>query len=189
MKSPTSVSREIQTLRELISRENIFLTPEKPPLTDDHFISKVKAVLLLLNGLGTTISLLRSIIGWSQEDLALNAGPDLKRAYLSKIETGERANPSPEKLRLIASALHLEIEDLLILCKDLRNCSNDKKSFYLDLKYTFLKNWAKRIENVVEYDLILKGRSIKNVDVFTSSESPAALSSATNTKSASLYEF
>ena len=59
--------------------------------------------------LGKRIKYLRSLVKWSQEDLALEAG--VNKNYLSDLERGER-NPTVKVLEKIAKALDISLEEL-----------------------------------------------------------------------------
>ena len=59
--------------------------------------------------LGKRIKYLRSLVKWSQEDLALEAG--VNKNYLSDLERGNR-NPTVKVLAKIASALEITLEEL-----------------------------------------------------------------------------
>jgi len=64
----------------------------------------------ILRHLGSAIREQRLNRGWSQEDLALEAG--LHRTYIGSIERGQR-NVSVVNLEKIARALDLEVSELL----------------------------------------------------------------------------
>ena len=59
--------------------------------------------------LGKRIKYLRSLVKWSQEDLALEAG--VNKNYLSDLERGER-NPTVKVLEKIAKALDVDLSTL-----------------------------------------------------------------------------
>lgn len=59
---------------------------------------------------GVRIKQLRTALGWSQEQLALEAGLD--RTYLPSIEKGER-NVSLEVIEKLAIAFHVEPYELI----------------------------------------------------------------------------
>ena len=59
--------------------------------------------------LGMRIRFLRKRLGWSQEDLALEA--NINKNYLSDLENGRR-NPSFEILERISIALQITLSDL-----------------------------------------------------------------------------
>ena len=59
--------------------------------------------------LGKRIKYLRSLVKWSQEDLALEAG--INKNYLSDLERGER-NPTVKVLEKIAKAFGISLEEL-----------------------------------------------------------------------------
>jgi len=57
------------------------------------------------------VTQLREARGWSQADLAAEAG--VTRSYLSRLEGGDYREPSVWKLQLIAEALGLTVLDLI----------------------------------------------------------------------------
>ena len=59
---------------------------------------------------GQNLRAIREFMGFSQEDLAYAAGID--RSYVGKMERGE-ANPSIEKLYLLAKTLGCSPKDLI----------------------------------------------------------------------------
>lgn len=64
----------------------------------------------LIQTFGRNVRKLRKERGWSQEQLAFEAG--IKRAYLSEIENGQR-NPSLDIVEKLAIALQVEGKVLL----------------------------------------------------------------------------
>ena len=54
---------------------------------------------------------LRQGYGWTQQDLSIESG--LSRSYISRLEMGDIALPSNERLRSLASALQTPLDDLL----------------------------------------------------------------------------
>ena len=60
--------------------------------------------------LGTNVRKERKRLGWSQEQLALEA--EMKRSYISDMERGLR-NPSIKALERLASALQVPAHELL----------------------------------------------------------------------------
>jgi transcriptional regulator with XRE-family HTH domain len=54
---------------------------------------------------------LRQGFGWTQQDLSIESG--LSRSYISRLEMGDIALPSNERLRSLASALQTPLDDLL----------------------------------------------------------------------------
>ncbi len=62
-------------------------------------------------GLGKMLRSLRKQEGWSQADLAKKA--KVSQAYIAKLETGVKKNPSLATLKRIAKALGVPVEDLL----------------------------------------------------------------------------
>ncbi|MEO8287421.1 MAG: helix-turn-helix transcriptional regulator [Chloroflexota bacterium] len=54
---------------------------------------------------------LRQVMGWTQQDLAEQSG--LSRSYVSRLEMGDIALPSSERLRALSSALGAAPDDLL----------------------------------------------------------------------------
>lgn len=54
---------------------------------------------------------LRQSYGWTQQDLSTESG--LSRSYISRLEMGDIALPSNERLRSLASALQTQMDDLL----------------------------------------------------------------------------
>ena len=65
--------------------------------------------MLIEQQLGMRIVYLRKQIGWSQEDLALEAG--INKNYLSDLERGRR-NPTLRVLEKIAIALGIDVSEL-----------------------------------------------------------------------------
>ena len=59
--------------------------------------------------LGMRIKYLRSLVHWSQEDLALEAG--INKNYISDLERGTR-NPTVKVLEKIAHALNISLAEL-----------------------------------------------------------------------------
>ncbi len=59
--------------------------------------------------LGMRIRFLRKRLGWSQEDLALEA--NVNKNYISDLENGRR-NPSLDILERIAKALNITLSEL-----------------------------------------------------------------------------
>ncbi len=62
-------------------------------------------------GLGKMLRSLRKREGWSQVDLAKKA--KVSQAYIAKLETGVKKNPSLATLKRIAKALGVPVEQLL----------------------------------------------------------------------------
>jgi transcriptional regulator with XRE-family HTH domain len=54
---------------------------------------------------------LRQTLGWTQQDLALESG--LSRSYISRLEMGDIALPSSERLRALSTSLGTTPDDLL----------------------------------------------------------------------------
>ena len=54
---------------------------------------------------------LRQVLGWTQQDLSDESG--LSRSYISRLEMGDIALPSSERLRALAIALGTTTDDLL----------------------------------------------------------------------------
>ncbi len=54
---------------------------------------------------------LREKKGWTQEELAEKAS--VERSYLTKLETGDKVNPSLAVLKRLAKALRVGVEKLL----------------------------------------------------------------------------
>ena len=54
---------------------------------------------------------LREEKGWTQEELAEKAS--VERSYLTKLETGDKVNPSLAVLKRLAKALRVGVEKLL----------------------------------------------------------------------------
>jgi transcriptional regulator with XRE-family HTH domain len=54
---------------------------------------------------------LRQGLGWTQQDLSIESG--LSRSYISRLEMGDIALPSNERLRALANALQTSLDDLL----------------------------------------------------------------------------
>jgi transcriptional regulator with XRE-family HTH domain len=54
---------------------------------------------------------LRQVLGWTQQDLSDQSG--LSRSYISRLEMGDIALPSSERLRALAIALGTSTDDLL----------------------------------------------------------------------------
>jgi transcriptional regulator with XRE-family HTH domain len=54
---------------------------------------------------------LRQVIGWTQQDLSDESG--LSRSYISRLEMGDIALPSSDRLRALADALGTSTDDLL----------------------------------------------------------------------------
>lgn len=65
--------------------------------------------MLIEQQLGMRIVYLRRQLGWSQEDLALEAG--INKNYLSDLERGRR-NPTLRVLEKIAIALGIDVSEL-----------------------------------------------------------------------------
>ncbi len=65
--------------------------------------------MLIEQQLGMRIVYLRKQLGWSQEDLALEAG--INKNYLSDLERGRR-NPTLRVLEKIAIALGIDVSEL-----------------------------------------------------------------------------
>jgi transcriptional regulator with XRE-family HTH domain len=61
--------------------------------------------------LATRIRELRQGLSWTQQDLSIESG--LSRSYISRLEMGDIALPSNERLRALATALHTSLDDLL----------------------------------------------------------------------------
>ena len=71
----------------------------------------IRGILMDINKqLGKRIKYLRSLVKWSQEDLALEAG--VNKNYLSDLERGER-NPTVKILEKIAKAFGIFLDELL----------------------------------------------------------------------------
>jgi len=64
----------------------------------------------LVQVFGRNVRATRKTKGWTQEQLAFEAG--IKRAYLSEIESGKR-NPSLEVVEKIALALDIDVRELM----------------------------------------------------------------------------
>ncbi len=62
-------------------------------------------------GLGKMLRSLRKQEGWSQVDLAKKA--KVSQAYIAKLETGVKKNPSLATLKRIAKALKVDVGELL----------------------------------------------------------------------------
>ncbi len=62
-------------------------------------------------GLGKMLRSLRKQEGWSQVDLAKKA--KVSQAYIAKLETGVKKNPSLATLKRIAKALGVKMGELL----------------------------------------------------------------------------
>lgn len=70
----------------------------------------IRGILMDINKqLGKRIKYLRSLVKWSQEDLALEAG--VNKNYLSDLERGER-NPTVKILEKITKAFGISLEEL-----------------------------------------------------------------------------
>lgn len=54
---------------------------------------------------------LRQGLGWTQQDLSDESG--LSRSYISRLEMGDIALPSNERLRALSAALQTSLDDLL----------------------------------------------------------------------------
>jgi transcriptional regulator with XRE-family HTH domain len=54
---------------------------------------------------------LRQVLGWTQQDLSRESG--LSRSYISRLEMGDIALPSSERLRALSGALGASPDDLL----------------------------------------------------------------------------
>ena len=54
---------------------------------------------------------LRQVLGWTQQDLSDQSG--LSRSYISRLEMGDIALPSSERLHALATALGTTTDDLL----------------------------------------------------------------------------
>jgi transcriptional regulator with XRE-family HTH domain len=54
---------------------------------------------------------LRQTLGWTQQDLAIRSG--LSRSYISRLEMGDIALPSSERLRALSNSLGTTSDDLL----------------------------------------------------------------------------
>jgi transcriptional regulator with XRE-family HTH domain len=54
---------------------------------------------------------LRQVLGWTQQDLSDQSG--LSRSYISRLEMGDIALPSSDRLRALATALGTTTDDLL----------------------------------------------------------------------------
>ena len=65
--------------------------------------------MLIEQQLGMRIVYLRKQLGWSQEDLALEAG--INKNYLSDLERGVR-NPTLRVMEKIANALEIDLSEL-----------------------------------------------------------------------------
>lgn len=61
--------------------------------------------------LATRLKELRRVRGWTQQDLSRSSG--LTRSYISRLEMGDIALPSSEKLRSLSQALGTAPDDLL----------------------------------------------------------------------------
>jgi len=61
--------------------------------------------------LATRIRELRQVLGWTQQDLSRESG--LSRSYISRLEMGDIALPSSERLRALSNALGASPDDLL----------------------------------------------------------------------------
>src|SRR5207248_1385740 len=54
---------------------------------------------------------LRQGLGWTQQDLSIQSG--LSRSYISRLEMGDIALPSSERLKALSVSLHTTSDDLL----------------------------------------------------------------------------
>jgi transcriptional regulator with XRE-family HTH domain len=63
------------------------------------------------DALARRIRELRQVLGWTQQDLSDESG--LSRSYISRLEMGDIALPSSERLRALAVALSTTTDDLL----------------------------------------------------------------------------
>jgi transcriptional regulator with XRE-family HTH domain len=61
--------------------------------------------------LAARIRELRQVLGWTQQDLSRECG--LSRSYISRLEMGDIALPSSERLRALSGALGASPDDLL----------------------------------------------------------------------------
>src|SRR4051812_19701667 len=61
--------------------------------------------------LAARIRELRQVLGWTQQDLSRESG--LSRSYISRLEMGDIALPSSERLRALSGALGASPDDLL----------------------------------------------------------------------------
>jgi len=79
---------------------------------------------------------LRQGFGWTQQDLSIESG--LSRSYISRLEMGDIALPSNERLRSLASALQTPLDDLLLAAGFLDTPKHGNGVDLPDLK-TYLK--------------------------------------------------
>jgi transcriptional regulator with XRE-family HTH domain len=61
--------------------------------------------------LAARIRELRQVLGWTQQDLSRESG--LSRSYISRLEMGDIALPSNDRLRALSGALGASPDDLL----------------------------------------------------------------------------
>ena len=61
--------------------------------------------------LAARIRELRQVLGWTQQDLSRESG--LSRSYISRLEMGDIALPSSDRLRALSGALGASPDDLL----------------------------------------------------------------------------
>ena len=64
------------------------------------------------SGFGDRLRRLREAKGWSQEELARQAG-SVTQAQVSRLESGQRANPKATVLLALARALQVSVDELL----------------------------------------------------------------------------
>src|SRR5919204_1594139 len=81
---------------------------------------------------------LRRALGWTQQDLSRASG--LSRSYISRLEMGDIALPSSDRLRALSSALGTAPDDLLQAAGFLDNPPDKNElpdvKVYLRLKYS-----------------------------------------------------
>jgi transcriptional regulator with XRE-family HTH domain len=81
-------------------------------VASQHYILKKALVLMGRNAiLASRIRELRQSIGFTQQDLSHASG--LSRSYISRLEMGDIALPSRDRLRALATALNTSLDDLL----------------------------------------------------------------------------
>jgi transcriptional regulator with XRE-family HTH domain len=68
---------------------------------------------------------LRQVLGWTQQDLSRQSG--LSRSYISRLEMGDIALPSSERLRALSRALGASPDDLLQAAGYIDTPSNGKE--------------------------------------------------------------
>jgi transcriptional regulator with XRE-family HTH domain len=101
------------------------------------------------NELGQMIRSHRTAAGLSMSDLAKQSGVD--RSTIYRIETGEFAEPSPQRLQRIAAVLGTDVEDYFGLAGYFTTHGMPNLGVYLRTKYDASPEIASDVENYFHY--------------------------------------